>query len=116
MRYEIKGIDSADAPDLEGWRPASLEDLYLGLTLSIGPVDQEAADLFQIVIASPQAIAGRPDRRRAKLLVVQEYDWPAIRRTLEAWVAECNADSLGRVIDRLRQKFHWEYEGMGPPA
>jgi hypothetical protein len=116
MKPEIKGIFSDDihSPDREGWIPDDPKQIYIPLTLSIGKVGEAAADLFSIVVATPSAIQGRPERRGSKLLVVQEYDWPEIRATLQRWVAQCEGPSWEATVDCLRRRFDWEYEGMGP--
>jgi hypothetical protein len=111
MKAVIHGYDCSDQADLEGWRPARAEEVYLPLHVYIGPEGSSASDLFQIVIATPQAIQGRPDRRNCKLLVVQQYDWVEVKGTIEQWVAECEALTWEDVVGSLRKRLHWEYEG-----
>jgi hypothetical protein len=80
--------------------------------LSIGLADDEKADQFQVVVATPQALQGRPRRRHGKLLVVQSYDWEKVRDTLEHWVRECDRLTWAETLNCLRARFAWEYEGM----
>ena len=117
MKPQIKDIFCPDVPDfdLEAWVPSDPKQIYILLELSIGQAWKTAADLFQIVIATPQAIQGRPQRRFCKLLVVQHYHWPEVRATLERWVAECEKPNWDATVDCLRAKFHWEFEGMRHP-
>jgi hypothetical protein len=100
MKVEIKHFDCADLDDADiaTWQPACPEDVYLGFTLSIGPVDEVGSEYFQIVVTTPQAMQrrkkwkssqGKPKRRHSKLLVVQEHNWEQIHETLERMVAEC---------------------------
>jgi hypothetical protein len=112
MRAEIKGIFCSDRRDFETWQPDRLQDIYLGLELSIGLTGGEAADLFQVVVATPQAVRGKPERRRARLLIVEQYNWPKIRATLQQWVRECEGQTWDEIVTCLRQRFDWEYEGM----
>jgi hypothetical protein len=114
MKPEIKGVTSADVADWQTWRPADPEQVYLALELSIGPEGESRADLFQIVVATPRAIAGRPDLRTGALLVVQRYDGQEVRRMLDRLVAGCEQPTWESTVNRLRRQFDWEYEGMGP--
>src|SRR4051812_39042021 len=72
MKAMIKGISCTDVPSLAGWQPADPRDVYVPITLYIGTPEDDAADLFQVVVATPAAIQGRPQRRRSKSLVIQE--------------------------------------------
>ena len=83
MKAEIKGYFCSDREDFETWRPSRNEEFYLGLELSIGEVGKEGADLFQVVIATPEAVQGGPERRRSKMLIVQKYSWEEVRTILE---------------------------------
>ncbi|HEV3384561.1 MAG TPA: Imm8 family immunity protein [Gemmata sp.] len=130
MKVEIKSIDSADLADkdIPTWQPACVEDVYLEFTLSIGPCDEKGSDYFNIVVATPEAIKERqqrpkwkdttnrkrPIKRRqhAKLLVIQEYNWQAIKEALERMVRECEGFTWEQTVSCLRKRFNWEYEGM----
>ena len=112
MRGAVRGYFCSDRPDFETWRPERAEDVFLTLDFYIGCAGGEGTDIFSIVIATPQAIRGRPERRKGKLLVVQQYDWQTIKGTLEEWVAACERLTWEEVVDCLRQRFSWEFEGM----
>ena len=112
MKAAIKGFYCFDRPDFETWQPDHCEEVYLGLELSIGLIEREGADLFQLVVATPQAIQGRAERRRCKLLVVEQYNWQQIKAILEQWVGECDRLTWEEIAGCLRQRFDWEYEGM----
>ena len=62
MRAEIKGIYCADLKHLETWCPSRPEDVYVALELNIGIAGVDGSDLWQVVVATPPAIRGRPDR------------------------------------------------------
>ena len=112
MKPEIKGITCADVQDWEAWQQADPQQIFLGLELSIGPIGEHRSDLFQIVVATPQSIDGRLDRRNSKLLIVQQYDGTEIRKTLDRWVSECEQPDWDATVNCLRRRFDWEYEGM----
>jgi hypothetical protein len=110
----LQGFFSSDVENLNGFRPSSLADIYFPLELSIGVKGEKAADLFQILVTSPEAL-----RKRAKTniygpgrhcLIVFEYDWPAIKAYLEELVLKCAADTWEEVTQKLSRYFHWEYE------
>ena len=111
----MKGVTCADVDDLRVWVPPSPDDVCVALELSIGPGDSATADLFQVVVATPRALAGRPDRRKGKLLVVPVWDWPEVEAALKKRIDEARGRSWEEVVDRLRTHFEWEYRGMGPP-
>jgi hypothetical protein len=114
MKPEIKDWHCPDVADLARWVPPSQADVFLPLEISIGPAGGTAAELFAIVVATPQALHGRPDRRKGKLLVIHQYDWQEVRATLERWVSECERPTWEEVCDCLRTRFGWEYEGYAP--
>lgn len=114
MKPEIKDVHCSDVVDLARWIPLSPADVFLPIELSIGPAGSAAADLFAIIVATPQAIHGRPERPKPKLLVIQRYDWQEVWATLERWVSECERPTWDRVLDCLRSRFNWEFEGCGP--
>src|SRR5579871_3738684 len=112
MRTEIKGITCADIEHWETWQPDDPQEVFLALELSIGPIGSDASDLFQIVVATPQSLNGRPDRRKCKLFVVQHYDGVEIRNTFDRWLKECERPDWEATVDCLRCRFDWEYDGM----
>lgn len=117
MQSEIKDIIYPVIPgfDPTKWRPDNPKQVYIPLELSIGEIGKEGTDLFQLVVATPEAIQGRPERRRDKLLVVQTYDWQEVRATLEQWVTECEKPSWEATVNCLRRRFEWEFDGMARP-
>ena len=78
--------------------------------------DSPGAEYFGIVVATSQGMQGKPERRNVKLLVVRSYGWPEIETTLTSWVESAIGVSWSQIVDELRKKFDWEYEGMGPPV
>ena len=56
LKPTVKGYYSSDVENLSTWIPASLEDVYYPMEMSIGIRDEKQADIFQVVVATPEAI------------------------------------------------------------
>jgi hypothetical protein len=116
LKAKIQGIDCSDLPNFRTWVPGSPAEVYVPLTLYIGPSDSPGADLFSIVVATSQGMEGKPNRRKWKTMIVRDYKWSEIEATLISWVENASGVSWTQITDELRKKFDWEYEGMGPPV
>ena len=46
------------------------------------------------------------------LLVIEQYNWQKIETTLKQWVAEYDRPTWEEILECLRHRFDWEYEGM----
>lgn len=114
MKAEIKQIDSTDVPNLENWKPQSNAEVYFPLELTIGPAGGTAGELFQLLVATPEALrteqtlpfcfSGR------HCLIVKHYDWTLIRDWLRRVVDEVEADTWPQVARRLSRYMKWEFE------
>lgn len=94
MRPRIRSAHCADVPVLLAhWRPASPEDIHVPVQLEIGPEGEEGADLFSVMIVTPEAFMAR--RGDAIVLagratmVVSGWDWEAIQGQLMVWIEGC---------------------------
>jgi hypothetical protein len=112
----LKGFDCLEIDDLEHWLPASSEVCFW-LTLSIGMADGDAADNFQVCVATPDGLSsafGRRVKPRGTApppIVVQEYSWAAVRQQIERRLAGSAGGDWGAMQEKLRLWFSWEYEG-----
>jgi hypothetical protein len=112
---EIKGYFSSDVDDLRTWTPASPEDVYIAIEISIGVVGDDAADIFQLLVACPEAIRGRfagttsscPGRAH---LLLASYDWAVVAAYCESVVSQCIDETWEKTAERLCRHFLWEYE------
>ena len=110
---EIKQWHSSDVDDLTRWRPATREEVYFPLELNIGERGDPASDIFDVLIATPEAL-----RERARTLVLAEraillvgdYHWPEIERAIQEIVQHCAAPTWTEAVLRLQLYFRWEYE------
>jgi hypothetical protein len=117
IRLRILDFHSPDVESLARWMPDDPSAVYLLVEMSIGEQGARAADLFSVMAATPEGLS-----RRARgdsvvisergLVVVSEFDWPAIRQHLEAIVRRCEADTWVECVLRLQRFFMWEYEDM----
>jgi hypothetical protein len=111
----VKGYFSSDVENLATWNPTSPQDVYYPLELSIGTEGEDRADIFQVVVATPEAIRSRL-MAKAKcvvgrhILLVAEQDWPSIKRFCESIVEKCADDTWPKVCSRLARSFRWEFE------
>jgi hypothetical protein len=112
----LKRIDCTDIGDVERWQPTSSEVCYW-LTLSIGTADSEAADDFQVCVATPDGLKSAVGRRikpkgaNPPLIVLQEYSWNGVIREIDQRLAACPGTDWAEMLDKLRLLFDWEYEG-----
>ena len=112
----VKGCFCADIDDIERWRPTSSEVCYW-LTLSIGAVDSEGADDFEVCVATPQGLkssAGRrikPKGATPPPIVLQEYSWDGVVREIDRRLSVCAGTGWLEIQEKLRLLFNWEYEG-----
>ena len=114
MRLEIKSIHSPDV-NLYAWSPETWDEVYVLVELEIGEREDERCDLFQVVVATPEALRRRWAGERFVLaergvLVVADYDLRVLRRELERIVQDCAASSWPDAVALLQRYFLWEYE------
>jgi hypothetical protein len=115
----LKELDCTDIPDVEKWLPASSEVCYW-LTLSIGTSDSEAADNFQVCVATPDGLKSargrmiKPKGAAPPPIVLQDYSWDGVLREIDRRLAACAGTDWLAMQEKLRLLFMWEYEGYKP--
>jgi Immunity protein 8 len=115
IRPIIKGYYSSDVENLSTWIPADRVDVYYPLELSIGTHGHDRTDIFQVVVATPEAMRSRFSTTRKCLagrhvLLVADHDWPSIAKYCETLVEACYDDTWERVASRLGRFFRSEFE------
>ena len=113
IRAQLKRLHSPDV-DLQSYRPSDPTLFAFLLEASIGPVNEAGADLFSIYVCTPEwlrdhagtdvAIFGR------HLLIVFDYDLPAIQETISRYVTSCSGSSWNEVAERIGRMVAWEFE------
>jgi hypothetical protein len=111
----IKGYYSSDGENLSTWTPACLENVYYALELSIGIEGDDRSDIFQVVVATPEAMRSRFSGKTKCLvgrhmLLVVGHDWPAIANCCASLVETCTEDTWEKVASRLTHFFRWGFE------
>jgi Immunity protein 8 len=112
----LKRFDCTDIDPVERWLPASSEVCYW-LTLSIGTADSEAADDFQVCVATPDGLKSSVGRRikpkgaTPPPIVLQEYSWDGVLLEIDRRLAVCAGTDWAEMQEKLRLLFNWEYEG-----
>jgi hypothetical protein len=114
----IKRIWSADIDDLPKWAPDG-EEVCFWLQLSIGLADSDAADGFQVCVATPAGLKSSLGRRikprgaaSAQPIVLQKYSWPAVEAAIHERLETCAGQDWLEIQEKLRRQLDWEYEGF----
>ena len=111
-KLEVKTWSSPDV-ELESWVPDAPNEVYFLLELEIGVVGEERRDIFQVVVATPEGLRARA---RANViaergtLVVSEYSWRDLRRSIQSIVERCESPTWSESALKLQRYFEWEYE------
>jgi hypothetical protein len=92
-----------------------MEDVYYPLELTIGIKGDKRGDVFQVLVATPEAIRSRFSSTKKCLtgrhvLLVTEHDWPSITKYCESIVGQCADETWEKVAVCLSRFFRWEFE------
>ena len=118
-KLEIRDWHSADVDGIRHWKPESRADVYVQLELEIGNAGEAGADLFQVMIATPEGLRAFADRRGTviddrAIIILSDFSWPVVERHLTEIVNSCNAMTWEEATERLQRYFLWEYEDHKP--
>lgn len=117
-RLELKNVHSPDVPGpIEAARPDSPKDVNYYVELTIGYMGDPSADIFSVMITTPEALAARAPDKAAVLcdrstIVVSEFDARVLRNHFLQILKECEAPTWPEATERLQRYFAWEYERM----
>jgi Immunity protein 8 len=114
MVLEIRSMTSPDVRPY-AWSPEARNDVYFVIELEIGRRGDPRADLFQVLVATPEGLRARGtgddvivDRNA---LVLSEFvSWPRLRDCLQRIVDSCAREEWRESVARLQRYFQWEYE------
>jgi hypothetical protein len=97
---EFAAADRPDPFDCSGW-----------FTCGIGPDSEAGTENFQFVVATRGAINRvQQDRRRLRLLVVDEFTQEAIESMLRQHISRISGRSWSEISSQLRKTMYSEYE------
>ena len=85
--------------------------------MEIGQEGVDGADLFQVVIATPEGLratakTGNTTIRERSTIVISFYDWHRIRESLETIIRSCESETWVNSTLQLQRYFKWEYENF----
>jgi len=114
IQLEIRSIGSPDV-EFYSWEPTTNADIYFLVEMEIGEAGVEGADLFQVIVATPEALrakskVGTNVIRERSTLIVSNYDWLEISKSLENIVRKCESETWAISTFNLQRYFKWEYE------
>lgn len=111
MQAEVRWLEANDLPDWPNWSPSGSADECQCFTVAIGRPGGRGADNFQVVVATPLGLRER--RRKGKFvgLVVERFEPELVERAIRDFVAGSQAVTWDGVVDLLRARMLWEYEG-----
>jgi len=111
---EVKNFHSPDVPDLPSWSPAP-EDARCGIEMTIGEVNDERADIFSVLVATPESLHHKLPldenvlRTRAVILL-RKYSWTAFEAVIAEILEKCASPTWNETVLKLQRYFRWEYE------
>ncbi len=117
ITLKILDFHSPDVLSLREWAPSDVGEVYILVEMSIQERGAKGADLFQVMVATPEALRRR-SRRGSPILVdraiiiVSEFSWTEIRKHIDLIVKGCEGDTWNEAVLRLQRYFRWEYEDM----
>ncbi len=116
MEGELRAIEANDIPNWPNWSPADASNELQWFTLTIGPPGDVGADLFQVAVATRMGVRQRRKKGKFIGLVVDRFEPKLVEAAIGDFVASCKAPTWAGVVDLLRMRMRWEYEGMQPDS
>lgn len=117
MRAAIRSLTSHEVDDLERWAPAS-EEWALGLQIVAGPAEGPGEESFYLTVCSLGWLSERVRAERVfdgrHHLIVEWYDWRAVRAYIERRVMQCEGATWGDVAEKIGRLGYWEFEDYTP--
>lgn len=111
----LHGVMTEDHHDLRAFVPEDPQCVLVHLVLCVGQRRKKGTDDFVLLVATPKGLAVRTPRddgtlASGRMLVVPSYDYDMVWRWLEHSVASCEAPTWEGCVERLRNRFRWEFE------
>jgi Immunity protein 8 len=112
VRAEIHGFHSPDVDDLAAFRPQASFSVLVQLL--VGPVGGDGEESFELVVCSPDWLAGQIARvgriAGAHHLIVNDWAWHEIADLCARRVAALEGPSWRTVAQSLNQFAAWEFD------
>jgi hypothetical protein len=111
---ELRSLSSSDV-EVGVWQPGEDGRVCFPLELEIGERGVNGADLFEVIIATPEGLRRLPTSINGVLsdraaIVFDKFDWAGMRKVLSEILGACSAETWSESLLRLQRYFRWEYE------
>ena len=108
MRPELRNLWSSDLSD--GEFPVNPTNAWVGVQAEIGAHGSEGADTFGLIVATPSALTdGNLPRWGPGILLVESFDWSAVRDALEKILRHCEAEDWEGIAAKIGRYLDWEF-------
>lgn len=119
MKAELRSILPNDTLDWNAFVASPRQqpsDGFGWFTLDIGPEGHQGTNMFQVLISTPSAAsqARSPGERQFRGFIVDLFEPEIIRSTLQSYVSSVSGQDWTEIVEQLRKRMEWEYEGMHP--
>jgi hypothetical protein len=119
MRAEIKSYYADESVgDPLTYQSRDADVFGYTLTFSIGPVGQEGADNFEVIVTTPKDLqteyAGKSPAFLRHCILVDNYNFSQILRLMTNYVNSLEAESWEKLVEKLSRVALWEFEDYRP--
>ena len=119
MKAKLKEIYSIDTPiPLEKFRPVDPGNFVLSITLMIGLEETDGRESFDMHVCTPDWIKEQCAQDTyvwgRHTLVVLEYNFELIKRTIERYIDTCAGEDWHTIAKQLSAMGAWEFENYQP--
>ena len=115
MKAEIKSLYSLQLEDsLINYWPDDVSNFGTWIRVYIGPLGGGGAEAFDIQVCTPEWVkaqcADRGPMWGRHMLIVEAYDYDAIKGVIERYVAGSDGDNWEAIAGKLSRIGAWEFE------
>lgn len=114
MRAEVKQLYSLDVDDLTAYSPEENDLFSFNLRIIVGPQGQPGEESFDVQVCTPKWFLRQFAREEVIIgrhfLIVFEYDFNRIRKTIETFCEKCTGETWTEVAEKVGRLGHWEFE------
>ena len=109
----ISGFFCTDHDPIEEWVPKDPFDVDFYLDIYLGPDERPSGEFFTVHVLTVKRVRQMRNFKKMKyVIMLEEYSWDTIYNKIDEILEECRGHDWLEMTDKLREHFHWEYEGM----
>lgn len=119
MQAAIRRFHSPDIQDLAVDMPPDPEKFGVLVQMLVGPADGPGEESFDVVVCTPSHLAQLAEIGpfiARHHLVVDGWNWKAIREFLQGQVGRCEAETWVEIGNCLGRIGRWEFEDYQPAS